>query len=773
MTHLFNKHNCGPLPSFVNGMHYGVIVLALLFVAVPSWGQPEGQDAQVSPSSGVVGQVARETGHGDDAGKRSIILWHSYRGKEEEALSRIVERFHQEQPRLAVELLSVPYEALAAKLTTAIPRGNGPDLFIFAHERIGGWAEKSILEPLSPDEATEAGATFYPNTLDALRYKARLYGYPLSSKSVALFFNRDLVPVPPKTTNELFDLASNLLAKKIFPIAYPADKFYFHAPWFFGHGATLIDENGTIDFLSDGNIASLSFVQDLQARQMMPREPTTALVGQLFREGKAAMVISGPWFLGELPAKLNFGVTTLPVVSATQQPAKPFLTVEGLFLSAYSKNKEHARSVMRAIAFDDGALTRTLMGKQLVANQRVYDHPQVSEDAVLMTFLRQSNVGQPMDNRPEMQNVWEPGDLQLKKALRGEGTPASAARAADRRYKAITKKTPERADPRVYLVFVVAVLLGAAALLLRRFNDVRRRGELRAMASGWVWIAPAMGVTALLILFPFVVGLALAFFSHQNGDFIFVGWANFVDILSATQYGPMEPLSFYFALAVTVLWTAINLVLHVGFGLFLALLLNQPLLRLKAVYRVILILPWAVPNYITALIWKGLFHKQFGAINGILNLLGIESVSWFSGFWTAFFANICTNAWLGFPFMMVVCLGALQAIPRDLYEAAEVDGASLFQQFRHVTAPLLMPALVPAVLLGTVWTFNQFNIVYLVSGGEPDNSTDILISEAWRWAFSRQEQYGYAAAYAALIFVVLLGWSFVSQRIAQKVERIG
>ena len=111
-----------------------------------------------------------------------------------------------------------------------------------------------------------------------------------------------------------------------------------------------------------------------------------------------------------------------------------------------------------------------------------------------------------------------------------------------------------------------------------------------------------------------------------------------------------------------------------------------------------------------------------------------------------------------------------QAIPSDLYDAADLDGANGVQKFAHVTWPLLMPALVPAIMLGIVWTFNQFNIVYLVSGGEPDNATDILISEAYRWAFARREQYGYAAAYSALIFILLLGWSVFSTRFAKRFE---
>jgi arabinogalactan oligomer/maltooligosaccharide transport system permease protein len=118
---------------------------------------------------------------------------------------------------------------------------------------------------------------------------------------------------------------------------------------------------------------------------------------------------------------------------------------------------------------------------------------------------------------------------------------------------------------------------------------------------------------------------------------------------------------------------------------------------------------------------------------------------------------VATNVWLGFPFMMVVVLGALTSIPKDVLEAAEVDGATRWQRFRLVTLPLLGPTLLPAVVLGAVWTFNMFNVVFLVSGGDPDETTDILVSEAYRWAFTRDAQYGYAAAYAVLIFLLLAG----------------
>jgi arabinogalactan oligomer/maltooligosaccharide transport system permease protein len=205
----------------------------------------------------------------------------------------------------------------------------------------------------------------------------------------------------------------------------------------------------------------------------------------------------------------------------------------------------------------------------------------------------------------------------------------------------------------------------------------------------------------------------------------------------------------------------VNLALHVLLGVSLALLLHRPTLRLRALYRVLLIVPWAVPSYVTALSWKGMFHRQFGAVTGLIEAVNsalgtsIAPIAWFSSFTTAFTANVATNVWLGFPFMMVVTLGALTAVPQDVLEAAEVDGATRWQRLRKVTLPLVRPVLAPAVTLGAIWTFNMFNVVFLVSGGDPDGTTDILVSEAYRWAFTREAQYGYAAAYSVLIFLLL------------------
>ena len=167
---------------------------------------------------------------------------------------------------------------------------------------------------------------------------------------------------------------------------------------------------------------------------------------------------------------------------------------------------------------------------------------------------------------------------------------------------------------------------------------------------------------------------------------------------------------------------------------------------------------------------RGMFQQHHGAVNSLLGALGLSKVAWFSSFSAAFSANVVTNTWLGFPFMMVVSMGALAAIPKELYEAAAVDGASRFTTFSRITMPLLGPALMPAVILGSIWTFNMFNVIYLVSEGRPGGATDILVTEAYRWAFDRGDRYGLAAAYATLIFIVLAVYTLLANRGARRRE---
>ena len=333
------------------------------------------------------------------------------------------------------------------------------------------------------------------------------------------------------------------------------------------------------------------------------------------------------------------------------------------------------------------------------------------------------------------------------------------------------------------------LLLGALALGLAGFIGLGGLaalfGTLKTHRVAYSYVLPAMFGMVLLVFFPFVYGIVLSFTdqtiynSSAPLSEIWVGFQNYVSILTdfdvakTTADGGIifNYQNFYWTLWITIAWTVTNVTYGVVVGLILALILNTKGLALKPAYRVLLILPWAMPNYITALIWQGMFHQQFGVVNQVIQMFGMEPVSWFEKPLTSFFAVWATNGWLSFPFMMVISLGALQSIPSDLYEAARVDGATRWQQFRSITLPSLKPALVPAVILSVVWTFNMFNIIYLVSAGEPAGSTEILITQSYKFAFQKY-QYGYAAAYSTVIFGILLIYGVFQNRMTKGTEAI-
>ena len=267
-----------------------------------------------------------------------------------------------------------------------------------------------------------------------------------------------------------------------------------------------------------------------------------------------------------------------------------------------------------------------------------------------------------------------------------------------------------------------------------------------------VFLLPALLIMFGVIVYPFFYNIVLSFSNmslRHFRDWKIIGFRQYVKVFTEN--------TFYVVFLKTLIWTFVNVIFHVTIGVFLALLLNRKSLRFKPIFRTLLILPWAIPQVITALTWRSMFNYEYGAINiFIAKYLNMSPVEWLLRPFEAFTACIITNVWLGFPFMMVVALGGLQSIPSELYEAADIDGASAWQKFKNITVPFLSPVMAPAITLGIIWTFNNLNIVWLVSnGGEPSDQTHILVSYVYKAAFNLY-RYGYAAALSVVIFLILL-----------------
>ncbi len=701
---------------------------------------------------------------------RGVVVWHPYHGAEEAALAKIVARFEKERG-VSVTALALPYEAYLSKLEAAIPRGNGPDVFIGPHNRLGEYLRHELVAPVG-DALPEADAELYDAvTVSAVTHEGEHYAVPLASKCVALYYNTRLLPAPPRTLDELV-AKKGTLGQGVWPLAYEAESVYYLAPFLHAYGAKLFDETYTMT--GPAAERSVEKVRSLVASGAIPDEASSDLVKQLFDSGKAAAVISGPWLAGDLKGDQPYAIAPLPPIEGVG-PLRPYLTVDGAFLSPEGAKSADARAFARALGTSESAFERAEIGQQVVATRSYWSRPDQARSAEgqrqaaqLRAFREAAADAVPMPVSMAMNPAWDPAKNALRKVLHGAASARDALEEAKARYEDVMKPPPPVPSPVPLVLVFGLLLLYPAFAIVQRVRAPGFRAELRASKPAYKYVTHAAVTVLVLVVLPLLAGAATSFFAGSRGEERFTGIGNYVSILTARGQPLLSHGSFYLTLIVTVAWTVVNVAFHVGIGLVLGIALARPMLRLRAVYRVLLILPWAVPSYVTALAWKGMFHRQFGAINAILDTLGVEPISWFSKFSTAFAANVATNVWLGFPFMMVVVMGALTSISKDVLEAAEVDGATRWQTFRLVTLPLLKPTLLPAVVLGSVWTFNMFNVVFLVSGGEPDGTTDILVSEAYRWAFARNAQLGYAAAYAVIIFGLLALISRITERVTGK-----
>ncbi|MER7001360.1 sugar ABC transporter permease [Streptomyces sp. NPDC000410] len=291
----------------------------------------------------------------------------------------------------------------------------------------------------------------------------------------------------------------------------------------------------------------------------------------------------------------------------------------------------------------------------------------------------------------------------------------------------------------------------------------------------WTMVAPVVIVIGVIIGYPLVRGMYLSLtnanernversigVNHLPATYEFVGLDNYADALTGSQF--LDTLGW------TLVWTVSCVAATFGLGLALANILNRRIAG-RSFYRMMLVLPWAVPGFVSVFAWRFLYNEDNGLLNKLLagGGLGIDAVPWLNDPTWAKFSVIAVNVWLGVPFMMVALLGGLQSIPGELYEAAEMDGANAWQRFRHITMPGLRSVSTTVILLSTIWTFNMFPVIFLLTRGGPGEATQILVTQAYKFSFEiNPRDFAQSSTWGVLILVLLMLFAAVYQRVLRK-----
>lgn len=282
--------------------------------------------------------------------------------------------------------------------------------------------------------------------------------------------------------------------------------------------------------------------------------------------------------------------------------------------------------------------------------------------------------------------------------------------------------------------------------------------------QSYAWSAPSLVLIGLMVVFPILYTFYISLTNmnvYHWFDFTVVGLDNYVRALFVFDSG------FLSALLATVGWTAVNMVLQLVIAFVLANLLNIRQLRLRKLYKTILMFPWAMPGYVGILLWKtGMFNTQFGQLNQWMQRLGFAAVRWLASDISAFLCCTVVNLWLALPFMIMIMDGALQSIDRSYYESARLDGAGALARARYITIPAMRPIIAPAVIITVFTTFKQFDVVYLLTqqaGAKTGSGFHTILTYAYENAFITNN-YGYSSAISIIIFGLLLLFSVKFQR---------
>lgn len=285
----------------------------------------------------------------------------------------------------------------------------------------------------------------------------------------------------------------------------------------------------------------------------------------------------------------------------------------------------------------------------------------------------------------------------------------------------------------------------------------------------WAMVTPVTLVIAVIIGYPLTRGIYLSLtdadeanvartigVNHIPATYHFTGLATYRAILTDSV--------FWDRLGWTTVWTTACVGLTFALGLTLAVMLNRQV-RGRTFYRVAMIVPWGIPAFVSVFAWKMLFNEKNGLFNKVLTGGGIDAVPWLGDPTWAKAAVVAVNVWLGVPFMIVAMLGALQGIPGELYEAAQMDGAGPWQRFRAITLPGVRAVSSTVVLLSTIWTFNMFPVIFLLTKGGPEDSTEILVTYAFRLSFvNSPRDFATSAAWGVLILLLLSLFTVVYRR---------
>jgi multiple sugar transport system substrate-binding protein len=746
--------------------------------------------------------LVRGTALAADGERVRVVYWEKWIGVEKDAMQAVVDDFNRSQNGIFVEYVAVT--GIRAKTLIATAGGDPPDLAGLADENIDDFADKNALLPLDDFvEGTDiVEARYVPVYWQMVHFRDHLWGVPSAPVIGALHWNKDLFreagldpDKPPRTIAELDDYAKRLTRRN--PVTGQLEIMGFlhsepgHWPQIWGYffGGDLWDGGSRLTFDSPANVRAYEWVQSY-AKEYGPGELQTlrssfgpvSSAQNAFLSGKVAMALQGVWmanFVATYNPKLQWGAAPFPAADEGSEP----IALANADVLVIPRGARHPREAFAFMAYlaQQKPLEKLCsgQGKNSPLIEMSADFLEHHKNPYIRMF--QELAKSPRTVHFPTMSTWQQYRFEAYKAFETiwlmQATPAEALhdanaraqRAFDREKEARARAAAEAPSPwiaRAPIVLVAGVFAIVAALARRDHGKEKiliAGRPARANASlvkGLLFASPWLGGLAVFVLYPIASSIVLSFCDYSVlTEPRFVGLLNYKDLASDDL--------FWTALKNTAYYASFALPLGLITAFFWALMLSSSV-RGVGLYRTFVFLPSLTPLVASAMVWLWIFNAQFGVLNHILSFVTfglVHHVPWLKEARYAMPSLIFMSLW-SVGHTVVIMLAAMQEVPTSIYEAADIDGANLWQKVRHITVPMIAPVLYFNTILGIIGVVQVFAVPFIMTSGGPTRSTYFYAMYLYENAFVFLRM-GYACAMAWILFLVILGLTALAMRFAR------
>ena len=690
----------------------------------------------------------------------------------------VFEQWARTHPDVQLEISVMPaLEMHKAKLLLAAAAHRLPDVASVDSFWMPLFLEGGHVQPLDPFWPAADRADYVPFAIEALSDRAgHVYGVWHGTDCRMLYYRKDLVPVPPKTWDELLATASRIARERhIAGYLYNAGRWeaatFDHLAMFWGQGGRLVDDEGRPVFGQEPDrtkmVRVLRFLRETiqtgaSPRAVLGHNDYQQLVSAAIA-GDAAMFLGGSWQLPDLQAGLppaefaKWDVAPIP-----QAPGASESTGTGGWVWVmFAREPRRQRAAAEFIQFVESAANsvriRAVTG-QLPVRRSTYEAPVFRQDPWFVKFGAMVAHGRARPGVPLYAVISEQLQLAVGYAVSGDKTPEQAL---DDAWRAVEKEAsrPPAAAPASARFDPVAVLPMLLAAALAAFVAWPRRG-----APSPAWLSPALVVISALVAFPMMDLLRLSFTNTRTAG---LGYAYTLE----SYRGVLGDPAFPGMVAVTLAFLAASVALQMGAGLGIAVLLDagrRHRAPLTLFARIAVVSAWIIPGVLVGVLWRILLiENRSGIVNYWLSRLGQGPLPLVSSGALALVSLIAANGWRGCAFSMILLYAGLQRIPRELHEAADLEGLGAWGRFRVVLLPPLKPVLALNLALVTIQTLNTFDLILPLTGGGPARRTEVVSLFMYRSAFASLEA-GRAAAVAVILLALNLALALLAARLIQR-----